>query len=299
MVGNTLSLATCGPNQIYKTLGTAWSCVADNNTTYSAGTGLDLAGTDFSIDSSIVARKDAAGGNQAFDTNTLFLDYTNNRVGVGTTPAGTFHVSGGFAGADAPGNAIFLTAQAGGADGNADGFGGGGGSILLVAGAAGPASSAGDINLTGASGGVSTTLSSAGEGSDLVFNAGGGGSSSFAARGAGSGGDISMSAGAGGAHSAGGNGGQGGSVTFSAGPATNATGGPVQITAGTTTGTGNGGDISIVAGGAEAGDGGEVTITPGNSSTGVRGSVQLGGIDFSRQLHRVRSDCRPCGSWRR
>lgn len=35
-------------------------------------------------DNTVVARKDAAAGNQAFDTNTLYLDYANNLVGAGT-----------------------------------------------------------------------------------------------------------------------------------------------------------------------------------------------------------------------
>jgi hypothetical protein len=84
--GSTIGLSTAGcvAGEIWKWTGSAWSCVGDHNTTYSAGTGLGLAGTTFSIDSAIVARKDGAAGNQAFDTNTLFLDYANNRVGVKT-----------------------------------------------------------------------------------------------------------------------------------------------------------------------------------------------------------------------
>lgn len=42
-----------------------------------------------------VAIKDGAQGNQAFDTNTLYLDYTNNAVGVGnTTPGEALDVTG-------------------------------------------------------------------------------------------------------------------------------------------------------------------------------------------------------------
>ena len=53
----------------------------DTNTTYFAGNGLGLVGTTFMTDST-VARKNSASGNQAFDTNTLYLDYSNNFVGV-------------------------------------------------------------------------------------------------------------------------------------------------------------------------------------------------------------------------
>ncbi|HWO25542.1 MAG TPA: hypothetical protein VNO30_42675 [Kofleriaceae bacterium] len=88
--GTTVSLSTtnCLSGYVWKYNGATWSCVADADTTYTNGTGLTLTGTTFAIDSSIVARKDAAAGNQAFDANTLYLDYTNNRVGVGTAAPG-------------------------------------------------------------------------------------------------------------------------------------------------------------------------------------------------------------------
>ncbi|MBK9035836.1 MAG: hypothetical protein IPL61_32075 [Myxococcales bacterium] len=57
-----------------------------------AGTGLTGSGTSgtvpVAIDGTVVARKDAAGGNQTFDGGTLHLDYGANRVGVGTTAPG-------------------------------------------------------------------------------------------------------------------------------------------------------------------------------------------------------------------
>jgi len=53
----TLSLAPgyqlpqgCATNQIAQWTGTAWACAQDANTTYTAGTGLDLTGTEFSIE---------------------------------------------------------------------------------------------------------------------------------------------------------------------------------------------------------------------------------------------------------
>ncbi|MCC7385738.1 MAG: collagen-like protein [Deltaproteobacteria bacterium] len=63
--------------------------------TYSPGTGITILASTLSVDPAIVARKDAAAGDQAFDTGTLFLDYANNRVGVRTTaPAVELDVTG-------------------------------------------------------------------------------------------------------------------------------------------------------------------------------------------------------------
>lgn len=46
----TLSLLTgCSAGQVLKWNGTAWACAADNDTTYSAGAGLSLVGTTFSV----------------------------------------------------------------------------------------------------------------------------------------------------------------------------------------------------------------------------------------------------------
>jgi hypothetical protein len=53
-----------------------------------AGSGLTLVGTTLGTDSASIARKDGAA-NQAFDADTLFLDYTADRVGVGTASPGT------------------------------------------------------------------------------------------------------------------------------------------------------------------------------------------------------------------
>jgi len=63
----------------------AVTCELDDDTTYSAGSGLALSGTTFSTDNTLVARKDSAAGSQTFDGGTLHLDYASNRVGVGTT----------------------------------------------------------------------------------------------------------------------------------------------------------------------------------------------------------------------
>lgn len=92
-----LQTAGCTSGQVYKLIGGMWTCANDNDTdtSYSAGTGLGLAGTTFSVDGSVVARKDVAAGNQSFDSGTLYLDYANNRVGVGiTSPTQALDVSG-------------------------------------------------------------------------------------------------------------------------------------------------------------------------------------------------------------
>jgi hypothetical protein len=95
IAGTAVSLATCPTGQILKSTGTSWSCQTDNIGTYTASTGITITGTQIAVDSAIIARKDTAGGNQAFDTNTLFLDYGNNRVGIGTTtPAVALEVAG-------------------------------------------------------------------------------------------------------------------------------------------------------------------------------------------------------------
>lgn len=95
-------------------------CEADDAATYTAGTGLSLAGTTFSLNTGFTdgryafamhghdlayaplshqhdasyPRKDGTV-NQTFDGGTLHLDYANNRVGVGTTaPTSALEVAG-------------------------------------------------------------------------------------------------------------------------------------------------------------------------------------------------------------
>ena len=73
------------------------TCEVDDvgSASYSAGTGLSLSGTTFSVDGNVVARKDLAGGSQTFAAGTLHLDYSTGRTGIGTTnPAAELHVKG-------------------------------------------------------------------------------------------------------------------------------------------------------------------------------------------------------------
>jgi hypothetical protein len=64
-----------------------------------AGSGLSGGGTSgtvsLSVDTAEVAMKGSSHGDQTFDTNTLHLDYANDRVGIGTTnPLHKLHVAG-------------------------------------------------------------------------------------------------------------------------------------------------------------------------------------------------------------
>jgi hypothetical protein len=65
-----LSLMTCTANQVLKWNGGAWGCAADTNTTYTAGTGLDLVGTQFSVETPLWLIGSFAGGSIIRGTNT-------------------------------------------------------------------------------------------------------------------------------------------------------------------------------------------------------------------------------------
>lgn len=92
-------MMSCVTGQVLKAGATpgSWACAADVDTVYSvlAGGGLTLnASNQLSVDTT-VARKDTASGNQTFDNGTLFLDYTNNHVGVNNlTPTQALDVAG-------------------------------------------------------------------------------------------------------------------------------------------------------------------------------------------------------------
>ena len=93
----TLSLAsgyalpqTCSNGQVAKWSGTGWSCASDNDTQYSAGTGLVLTGTQFSLAPanrvSVYASQPA--GRVEIPDN---LDWAN--VAALNVPAGTYSIS--------------------------------------------------------------------------------------------------------------------------------------------------------------------------------------------------------------
>ena len=51
---DTLGGLSCGSGQVAKWSGSAWTCAADNDTTYAAGTGLTLTGNQFSVNTSVI-----------------------------------------------------------------------------------------------------------------------------------------------------------------------------------------------------------------------------------------------------
>jgi len=96
----TLSIASafalpqsCSSNQLPKWNGSIWTCAADNNTTYSAGSGLTLSGGQFSVNffgsgtANTAARSDHShtsfwnlSGNSGTDWTTNFLGTTDNQA---------------------------------------------------------------------------------------------------------------------------------------------------------------------------------------------------------------------------
>lgn len=76
VAGTTIGLTACTAGQVLKAgaAGT-WTCAADvdTNTTYVGGSGVTLTGSSFATDNTVVARKDAAAGDQLFA----------NRIGLG------------------------------------------------------------------------------------------------------------------------------------------------------------------------------------------------------------------------
>jgi hypothetical protein len=106
VIQSRVNTGCTGADQSIKTIdqnGTV-TCETDDDaggdiTGVTAGTGLSGGGATgtvtVTVDSAIVARKDAAAGNQSFDTNLLHLNYTSNLVGINTSaPATALDVNG-------------------------------------------------------------------------------------------------------------------------------------------------------------------------------------------------------------
>jgi len=63
-------------------------------TTYTAGTGITLTGTEFSIGQPVATTDSPTFAGLTVDTDTLYVDSTNNRVGIGTTsPNADLHIN--------------------------------------------------------------------------------------------------------------------------------------------------------------------------------------------------------------
>jgi hypothetical protein len=60
----------CGAGQVVKWDGSAWNCAADDNSTYTAGTGLDLNGGEFSVQEPYRLPQGGCGGGEAVTRNT-------------------------------------------------------------------------------------------------------------------------------------------------------------------------------------------------------------------------------------
>jgi hypothetical protein len=88
---------SCGGGQVAKWDGTAWSCAADDDTAYSAGEGLLLAGTVFSADTTYLQRRAEACGdgyaireiNQDGTVVCALIDNTTYDAGFGLVLSGT------------------------------------------------------------------------------------------------------------------------------------------------------------------------------------------------------------------
>ncbi|MCG2697491.1 hypothetical protein L6307_00115, partial [Candidatus Parcubacteria bacterium] len=64
----------------------SWIATSSWDTTYTAGDHLTLTGTDFDVDDDFLLNTgDDATGDYTFDTDTLVIDSSNNRIGIGTT----------------------------------------------------------------------------------------------------------------------------------------------------------------------------------------------------------------------
>jgi hypothetical protein len=60
----------CASGQVVKWDGTAWNCAADDNSTYTAGTGLDLSGSEFSVQEPYRLPQNGCGGGESVTRNT-------------------------------------------------------------------------------------------------------------------------------------------------------------------------------------------------------------------------------------
>ena len=103
---DTLRTLACTTGQVAKRSGAIWMCAADDNTTYSAGSGLMLSGTQFAVTFGSTAGTVAAGnhvhGGQQWTTAQspgLLLNVTAlNGIGIAATASGTGPGTVGIAG---------------------------------------------------------------------------------------------------------------------------------------------------------------------------------------------------------
>jgi hypothetical protein len=85
---NLSLLTTCSTNQILKWTGSVWGCAADTNTTYTAGTGLDLVGIQFSVENPLSLSGSSAGGGILSGANSNTADLSSGVKGESTAITG-------------------------------------------------------------------------------------------------------------------------------------------------------------------------------------------------------------------
>jgi hypothetical protein len=87
---NLSLLTTCSANQVLKWNGSAWGCSDDTNTPYTAGTGLDLVGTQFSVETPLaLSGPSAAGSGILSGTNTSTTNLSSGVWGHSSAASGT------------------------------------------------------------------------------------------------------------------------------------------------------------------------------------------------------------------
>jgi len=118
---DSLGALSCANGQVAKRSGATWACAADDTTTYSAGAGLVLTGTQLSVDfgtgPTTVAAGDHTHGGQQWTTSQSYGILVNDTALNGTAIIGTASGTGpgavGLAGGSANGVGVFGSSSTG------------------------------------------------------------------------------------------------------------------------------------------------------------------------------------------
>ncbi|MDH4226463.1 MAG: hypothetical protein OEV59_01730 [Deltaproteobacteria bacterium] len=112
---DTLGGLTCANGQVAKSNGSAWICVADADTTYTAGTGLMLTGTQFSVATPLSLSGANAGGSIITGSNSSTTMNSFGVKGESTALSGFTH---GVIGTSSSPNGVGVTGNASNTTGN-------------------------------------------------------------------------------------------------------------------------------------------------------------------------------------